>query len=114
MVVKEGSAHSRTVYFTTDGEAVTPGTVHWSLRCETTGTELIARTSETPGTSLLITIPASANRIIGSANAYETKVITVWTDYGTDSQRTADEHYRVQNLGGVGDPLDDIESDYGG
>lgn len=110
--INEGSAYSTIVYFTTDEEPVTPTTVHYSHRNENTNTTLLDITSIGTGEEVTITIPATANSIERVSNAYEIHLITIYTDYGTDAQQTAEERYRVRNLGGVGDPVEG-DSDYG-
>lgn len=54
----------------------------------------------TPATTIEITIPSSANRILNTRNQFETRVLTIQSDYGTDDQLSEDETYRVLNLKG--------------
>jgi hypothetical protein len=53
-----------------------------------------------PDTSVEITIPSSANSILNDRNPYETRVLTIQSDYGTDSQLSQDLSYRVRNMPG--------------
>jgi len=47
-----------------------------------------------------ILIPSSANAILNDRNSYETRVLTIQSDYGTDNQLSEDETYRIRNLQG--------------
>jgi len=47
-----------------------------------------------------IIIPSSANAILNDRNSYETRVLTIQSDYGTDNQLSEDETYRIRNLQG--------------
>ena len=47
-----------------------------------------------------IMIPSSANAILNDRNVYETRVLTIQSDFGTDNQLSEDETYRVRNLQG--------------
>lgn len=78
----------------------TPETVRYRLHDPDTNQELIGWTSVTPDESVLITIPSTANRIIDDSLAYETRVLTIQSDYDTDDQLSEDYVYRVQNLSG--------------
>jgi hypothetical protein len=53
-----------------------------------------------PDSRIEILIPSSANAILNDQNAYETRVLTIQSDYGTDNQLTEDETYRIRNLQG--------------
>jgi len=54
-----------------------------------------------PDTTVEITIPSSANSILNDRNPYETRVLTIQSDYGTDNQISAELSYRVRNMPGV-------------
>jgi hypothetical protein len=77
----------------------TPATLRWRLHDKATGREMVGWTDIDP-TDPTVIIPADANRILYDSNAYETRVITVQSDYGTDNQLSADREYRVVNLPG--------------
>jgi hypothetical protein len=47
-----------------------------------------------------VAIPASANRILSDVNDTEKRVLTVQSDYGTDSQLSQEIAYKVTNLAG--------------
>jgi hypothetical protein len=47
-----------------------------------------------------IVIPAASNRILNTGNAYETRILTVQSDYDTDDQLSAEREYRIKNLSG--------------
>jgi hypothetical protein len=81
----------------------TPSTVRYRLHDADTNQEVIGWTSVTvlPGeTSVVVIIPASANAILDDNNAYETRTLTVQSDFDTDDQLSQDRTYRVQNLSG--------------
>lgn len=54
-----------------------------------------------PDTSVEITIPSSANSILNDSNSYETRVLTIQSDYGTDDQLSQELQYRVRNMSGI-------------
>jgi hypothetical protein len=54
----------------------------------------------TLGARIEILIPSSANAILNDQNTYETRVLTIQSDYGTDNQLSEDETYRIRNLQG--------------
>lgn len=83
-----------------DLEAFTPDTVRYRLHDPDTDQELIGWTTVTPGQTVTVVIPASANRILDDSLAYEMRVLTVQSDYDTDEQLSKDYVYRVQNLSG--------------
>lgn len=79
-----------------------PASIRYRLDDSTSGrlTEIIAWTDLSPAESVDIAIPSTANRILNDNNRYETRVLTVQSDYDTDDQLSQDEEYRVQNLKG--------------
>lgn len=81
-----------------DGDAFTPDTARYRLDDITTGNEIIAWTSISPtSTEMVITIPASKNSIIDESKSEEDKVLTIETDFGTDSQHVEWQIYTVTN-----------------
>jgi len=80
-----------------------PATIRYRLDDRTDGRkqQVIDWTDVTPtATSIEILIPSTANIILNDNNAYETRVLTIQSDYGTDNQLSFDETYRVLNLRG--------------
>jgi len=80
-----------------------PGSVRYRLDDITDGRnqQILDWTSVlTPDSSIEILIPSSANLILNDSNTYETRLLTVESDYGTDNQLSNDESYRVLNLKG--------------
>jgi len=55
----------------------------------------------TPDSSIEITIPAGANAILNDRNPYETRILTIQSDYGTDNQLSQELSYRIRNMQGV-------------
>lgn len=47
-----------------------------------------------------ILIPSTANAILHNGRRFETRVLSVQSDYGTDDQLSDDESYKVKNLRG--------------
>jgi hypothetical protein len=86
-----------------DYEPFVPSTVRYRLDDKTddiTTVILDWQTVATPDSRIEILIPSSANAILNDLNAYETRVLTIQSDYGTDNQLTEDETYRIRNLQG--------------
>jgi hypothetical protein len=103
LTIREESRQKFKVIFEDeDRERFTPTTARYRLDDKTNGytTELIGWTAMTTAEAVEITIPSSANRILNDCNRYETRVLTVQSDYGTDDQLSEDETYRVMNLSG--------------
>lgn len=105
MRVKEDSV----LYYTIrpldkNGSAFTPGSCRYRIHDKLATTELVAWTTIATAdlsSAMEITIPASVNAIINDNLDYETKVITVQTDFGEDYQHTDDDEWDVENLSGV-------------
>ena len=103
MRINEGQVSFHTVRpVDRNGVRFIPGTARYRLDDFTSREAIIAWTSLTPATEMLITIPATSNTILRSGNAREKKVLTVETDEGTSSANTEEEFYWVKNLGFVG------------
>ncbi len=83
-----------------DRQRFIPDTARYRLDDKDSGTVLVDWTTMTPALTVDITIPASANRILNDCNRYETRVLTIQSDYDTDQQLSDDEEYRVRNLSG--------------
>ncbi len=84
----------------TAGVAYAPTTVRYRLDDCKTGKQLVAWTAGTPSTSIQITIPGTANAIIGSNRTTpESKVLTVNTDKDLSTQHYEEYIYRVKDLG---------------
>lgn len=86
-----------------DYQPFVPTTIRYRLDDKTddiTTVVLDWQTVDTPDSRIEILIPSSANAILNDQNAYETRVLTIQSDYGTDNQLTEDETYRVRNLSG--------------
>jgi len=77
-----------------------PVTVRYRVHDPETDQELLPWTNVTPDTTVMVVIPATINRILDDSKAYETRVVTVQSDYDTDQQLSQDRSYRVQNLSG--------------
>jgi len=55
-------------------------------------------TTLTPALSMEIVIPGSANAIVNASRKRETKVVTVQTNQGEDTQHYEEYEYRIENL----------------
>lgn len=99
--IYESSRKTFFVFFKDDnGNLFVPTTARYRLDAAD-GTELIAWTPISPLTGrVTISIPATANRILSTANRREIKVFTVQSDQGTDNQLSKEERYQVTNLSG--------------
>jgi hypothetical protein len=80
-----------------DGDASEPTTMRWKLDCKTTQTSVVEWVELSAAATVDVTVPASANAIIYSTNAYEIKRITVQANYDTDSQLNKTLEYKVMN-----------------
>lgn len=83
-----------------DLQQFTPGTVRYRVHDPDTDLELLEWTSVAPDGTVSIILPASINRIVDDSNAFETRVLTVQSDYDTDNQLSKHLEYRVENLSG--------------
>jgi hypothetical protein len=103
LTIREESRQKFKVIFENEArERFIPISARYRLDDKTNGytTELIGWTDMTPDEAVDVTIPSSANRILNDSNRYETRILTVQSDYGTDNQLSEDETYRVMNLSG--------------
>ena len=81
-----------------DGSPYTPTSARYKVTDCRTETEMVPWTSLTPSSSMEITIPGSVNTIEQDRNKRETKVVTLNTDNGLDTQHYAEYEYRILNL----------------
>lgn len=77
-----------------------PVTVRYRVHDPDTNLELLPWTSVDPDVTVQVILSATINRIVDDTKAYETRVVTVQSDYDTDSQLSAERQYRVTNLSG--------------
>lgn len=97
-ITERSTAYLTASFFDKAGAAAAPSSVTYRVDCEKTGAALVPSSSVTPGQSVEITIPASANAMQEATNDFETKVVTVTANYGAGEQITAAYRYRVRNL----------------
>lgn len=103
LTISEASRQKFAVSFKDeDYQPFLPTSVRYRLDDKTDDitTVLIDWQDVTPAYRIEITIPSSANVILNDQNVYETRVLTIQSDYGTDNQLSEDETYRVRNLKG--------------
>jgi len=81
-------------------EPFIPGTIRYRVHDPETTLELVPWTSVDPDSTVTVIIPATANRITDTSKAYESRIVTVQSDYDTDEQLSEDREYRVKNLSG--------------
>jgi hypothetical protein len=80
------------------GDPYTPSNARYKVTDCASEDELVAWTSLTPSTAMIITVPGSANAIIRGRHKTETKVVTVQTDSGLDTSHYEEYEYKVKNL----------------
>lgn len=103
LTISEGSRQKFSIAFKDeDYQPFLPSTVRYRLDDKTDDitTVILDWQTVTPDYRIEITIPSSANAILNDLNIYETRVLTIQSDYGTDNQLSEDETYRVRNLQG--------------
>lgn len=83
-----------------DAAGVTPSSANYRITDVASGTELVAETAFTPAASThTLTIPATVQRILDPANAYEMRAVAVEFAWGNPTKTgTGEVVYRVQNL----------------
>lgn len=102
--VKERSALTVTVYFRDSSDAAdTPTTVDYRIDCLSTKTILADWTSATPGTSVVITVTPTQNKIVNHTNAWERRQITVSSDRGLATETRDTAIWLVENIPGYND-----------
>lgn len=97
-VTEKSTAYVTVSFFDKNDVAAAPSGITYRVDCEASGAELVPDTAGSPGTTLEITVPASANAIQQPTNAFETKLVTVTATYGAGEQVTGYFRYRVRNL----------------
>jgi hypothetical protein len=104
LLISESSRQKFRISFLDEAyQLFVPGSIRYRLDDQSDTSQLttvLDWQSVTPDSTVEITIPASANDILNDQNAYETRVLTVQSDYGTDNQLSEDLTYRVRNLSG--------------
>lgn len=103
LTISEGSRQKFAVSFKDeDYQPFLPTSIRYRLDDKTDDitTVILDWQTITPDYRVEITIPSSANAILNDQNVYETRVLTIQSDYGTDNQLSEDETYRVRNLKG--------------
>lgn len=97
-IVEENTSFTATAYFRANGAANTPTTVKYRVDCITTQTELVGWTSATPGESVSITVPASANAIQQNSSKREHKQIVVMADENLSTQAIGRRTWKTENI----------------
>jgi hypothetical protein len=103
LTIKEGSRQKfRFVFEDENRNVFVPSSVRYRVDDVTDGltTEVIPWTDVIPSDAMDITIPASSNAILNDTHVYEDRLLSVQSDWGTDSALTRDEPFRIQNLRG--------------
>lgn len=96
--IQEGDQHPvRIRLVDADGDAISPTTLRFHLRCEATGTVLSDWTALAASPSVELTIPSALNGIVNDANPFETKCLTVQADSGLPTQLSVRYRYNVWN-----------------
>lgn len=100
MIVNELSQGKFTIRpYDDDGDAYTPTNARYRVDDKNSGASVIAWTAiATPSTAMEIIIPPASNTIIDTDVIEEIKVLTVETDYGTESAHVEEQEYAVRNL----------------
>jgi hypothetical protein len=101
-IVNEGSSASFTVAFLdADGVATVPNAVRYRIDCMTTGAEIAAWASLTPGTTVSVPLTAALNVMQSEANTRETRRVTVEASYSSDGKLVDFEDFTLANSMGV-------------
>lgn len=96
--INENKARYVTVsFYDENGDAVTPTTVEWRFYCDTTDAEVAAWATETPATSVTITVPSTYNVIRKSTNKRELKLLMVSADRGLSTEWNQEISWYVTN-----------------
>jgi|SRR5689334_744256 len=105
LTIQEQSRQKFSVSFKDETYALfTPGSIRYRLDDVTIPewpTVVLDWQTVVPDTTVEITIPSSANSILNDRNPYETRVLTIQSDFGTDDQLSTELNYRVRNMPGV-------------
>ena len=101
-VVNEGStAYLEISFYDKDNNAATPSTVTYRIDDLNSGAEIRADTSVSPASSVEITLTPDDNKILDTTSAYEKRLVTIKTTFGTDDGMNEEYTYLVKNLAGV-------------
>lgn len=103
LLISESSRQKFRIAFLDEAyQLFVPGSIRYRLDDQTDSrlTTVLDWQDVTPDSTVEITIPAGANDILNDQNPYETRVLTVQSDYGTDNQLSDDLTYRIRNLTG--------------
>lgn len=105
ITIREGSRQKFAVTFKDeDYEPFVPTTIRYRLDDQSDTNRLTTildwQYVSLTDSRIEILIPSSANAILNDSNPYETRVLTIQTDYGTDNQLSEDETYRIRNMKG--------------
>lgn len=99
MVVNELSQATFTIIpLDETGLAFTPSNTQYRVDDLVSSNELIAWTAATPSTSITIVVAASIHAMVDINVEFETKILTVETDFGTASAHVEQHEYQVRNL----------------
>ncbi len=102
MQVNEGTtAYLSATFSDKTGTADTPSTITYRIDDVHSGTEIRNATTVTAASTVEITLSPVDNRILNTAQNYETRRVTVVASYGASDQVTAEYTYRVTPLVGV-------------
>jgi len=101
-IVNEGSSAAFTVAFLDeDGVATTPTAVRYRIDCLTTGAEIAAWASLTPGTTVSVPLTAALNLMQAETNERETRRVTVEASYSSDGKLVDYEDFTLANSKGL-------------
>ena len=102
MQVNEGTtAYLSATFADKTGIAEVPTTVVYRIDDVRSGTEIRGATAVSAASTVEITLSPADNRILGTAQNYETRRVTVVASYGASDQVTAEYTYRVTPLVGI-------------
>lgn len=88
-------------FYDRDGVLAVPTSVTVSVRDQATGTVLSAAASVTPASTIELTMTPTINTLQYQGNVYETRVVTVQSNYGAADEANDEYEYQVKNLKGV-------------
>lgn len=98
---ERSTAYLTASFFDADGQPAAPSSVTYSVYCMTSGQQLRAATSVTPAATVTIQLGATDTLIVGPANAFERRRVTVSAIYGADDELHQDIEVVVRNLNRV-------------
>ncbi len=102
-ILKQDVAEKTTCWITAaftdrNGDASIPTSLTYRIDDQESGTAIKAETSVTPASSVDIKVSPTENRILNSANEYETREVTIHAEFGVDDEQNSSMLYRVINL----------------